>query len=142
VGLNDAWDEDPRNQFGAEIRDEDGFVVLALRGEIDIAVQDALRDAVDEAVAGARRLTIDLGRVTFMGAVGVGEIVRAHQALGQLKEAVTLRSVPASLRKVLAITGLDRLVSIQPERVIGGLELLRVAAVSDVGRSYALAVVR
>jgi anti-sigma B factor antagonist len=101
------------NRFGAAIRNEAGLVVLTLRGEIDIAVEDALGDAVEDAVAGARRLTIDLSGVTFMGAVGLSAIVRAHQALGRLKEAVLVRGAPAAVRRVLVISGVDRLVTVQ-----------------------------
>ena len=65
-----------------EIRPDDGFVVVALAGELDVAdaewseaIEDALRDGVS-------RLVLDLTNVTFIDSSVVRALVLAHRRIG------------------------------------------------------------
>ena len=61
-------------QFAVRKSDDgDGLVVLAVRGEIDHDVSEALATILSNAVAqdGVRHLVIDLERVSFLAAAGV-----------------------------------------------------------------------
>ena len=49
----------------------DGGPVLAVEGEIDIANADALREALDERLAGADRVTVDLTGVGYLDSAGL-----------------------------------------------------------------------
>jgi|SRR5579871_1275757 len=84
---------------------------LAISGEVDIASAPGLRDQLQR--LNARNVVVDLSGVTFIDSTGLGVLVaalkRAREAGGQL----TLRAPTRSTRKVLDITGLSQLVTIE-----------------------------
>jgi len=90
-------------------------VVLALAGELDMATAPDLRQAIVAVVAdGATDLVLDLSEVSFCDSVGLGIIVgglkRARSHGGDLR----LRAVPDRLADTLALTGLDRAITVEP----------------------------
>ena len=57
-------------------------LVIAVRGELDIATAPALRDRLDAAIeAGTRRLVIDLSAISFLDSVALAAILHAKQRL-------------------------------------------------------------
>ncbi|HEY2206354.1 MAG TPA: anti-sigma factor antagonist [Pseudonocardia sp.] len=74
-----------------------GSTVLTPVGEIDSLTTPLLRQAVTEAAAEDGTVVLDLGRVEFLGSVGLVVLVEASS--GQLGPA-TLRIVPGSRRAV------------------------------------------
>ncbi len=84
--------------------------VLVLKGEIDVASVVGLRTAVDELPRPASRLAIDLGGVAFMDSTGLGWL--AGLARGGCD--VTLRAVPDPIRKLLDVTGVGGIVTVEP----------------------------
>ncbi len=91
------------------------MTVLSLSGELDMATAPQLRQAVVAAVAdGATDIVLDLAGVSFCDSVGLGIIVgglkRARGNGGDLR----LRSVPPKLVEILALTGLDQAIAIDP----------------------------
>jgi anti-sigma B factor antagonist len=105
------------------IEEDDGVVVVALGGEIDVVAVDELRQAVRKAASRSRRLVIDMTEMTFIDSSGLGVIARAHREFGQLREAIVLRSPNAAARRVLAISGIDRLVTIDDATIDGAGKL-------------------
>jgi anti-sigma B factor antagonist len=86
--------------------------VLVLTGEIDLSSVVALRTAVDELPrAELDALTIDLAAVSFMDSTGLGWLA----GLARAGCAVTLRGAPAPIRKLLEVTGIDGVVTVEPE---------------------------
>ena len=88
----------------------DGTATIYLRGDLDIATAPALRVAVDDLLAaGARRLIFDASRVEFIDLRGVHPLLyarrRLHDADGEIR--VWLHQPAASMRRLLAVTGLD-----------------------------------
>lgn len=87
--------------------------VLVLSGEIDLSSVVALRTAIEElprpAVEAA--LIIDLAAVSFMDSTGLGWLA----GLARAGCAVTLRGAPAPIRKLLEVTGIDGVVTVEPE---------------------------
>ena len=56
-----------------------------------------------------RRLTLDLGGVTFMDSSGIAVLLRAYKRMAELGGTVTVRNVPEQAGKVLRAAGLERL---------------------------------
>ncbi|MEO7555177.1 MAG: STAS domain-containing protein [Acidimicrobiales bacterium] len=92
----------------------DGQVVVSVSGELDIATADQLWQAIETATQRSRRLVIDLSRTTFIDSTGLSVLVRAHRRLGGAPEALTLRGPSALARKVLDISGISQMVTIEP----------------------------
>ena len=95
----------------------DGFVTLRVSGEIDLYTAPALRDA---ALAALRQhgtcLRVDLGKVTFMDSTGI-EVLLATRRRAELEGgSLTLLSPTQAVRRVIEVTGLDKLFTIDPEQ--------------------------
>ena len=91
------------------VEDLDGWRVLRLAGEIDVATAPRLRDRLVQLVTeGPPQLVVDLSGVTFIDSMGLGALVsglkraRAHD--GDLR----LAGATDHVAKVLAITRLDQ----------------------------------
>ena len=83
-----------------ETRDGDR-IVLAVRGEIDMATAYRLRAALERA-DGARDVRVDLREVEFMDSTALSALVAAHQAL----EHLTIVCPPGPGRRALEVSGL------------------------------------
>lgn len=91
------------------VEDHDGWRVLRLAGEIDVATAPRLRDRLVQLVTeGPPQLVVDLSGVTFIDSMGLGALIsglkraRAHD--GDLR----LAGPTDHVAKVLAITRLDQ----------------------------------
>jgi anti-sigma B factor antagonist len=83
---------------------------VTLRGELDCASAPVLNDELGELLReGACRITLSLAEVTFMDATGLATLVSALRAAREAGGDVVLHAARPCVRKVLAITGVDRL---------------------------------
>ena len=75
--------EDERTALEAiEVRPDDGFVVVALSGELDVADEE-WSETIDAALGdGASRLVLDLTNVTFIDSSVVRALVLARRRVG------------------------------------------------------------
>lgn len=85
--------------------DADGGPVLAVAGEIDIANAEALRAALDEHLAGADRVTVDLTEVGYLDSAGLAVLFPHARRL----DLVATRL----LASVLKVSGLADLASVR-----------------------------
>ena len=104
-----------------EIDAASGAVVVTLRGELDAHDAPRLKERFGEALAAASgapapRIVLDLAAVGFLDSTVLGTIVgvvrRAREAGGDVT--VVLPDGPA--RRIFEITGLEKVVDIQPDR--------------------------
>ncbi len=94
--------------LGLAVREEGGWTVLAVSGEIDIATAPSLREKLHALLADDRRnLVVDLDDVGFLDSTALGVLVgvlkRARTEGGELRIVTTQPRV----RKVFEITRLD-----------------------------------
>jgi anti-sigma B factor antagonist len=92
-----------------EARQEPGHVLVTVAWEVDIATVPHLRERLAALAGGGRPLIIvDLDRVAFIDAAGLG--VLAGAATRAALRGASLRAVCArhQVRRLFAITGLDR----------------------------------
>lgn len=89
---------------------------LALAGEVDLEVADALTEMARSRLAdpGVWRLVIDLGTVTFMDSTALGALVAIRNAAGEMGKATALCNVPEGIHRLLVITGLDAVFAVNP----------------------------
>ncbi len=84
--------------------------VLVVSGEVDVASADDLLPAAEPClVSGASELRVDLGAVTFIDSSGLGALVQLRNAAARHDQQVVLENVPASVRRLLEITGLTEI---------------------------------
>jgi anti-anti-sigma factor len=95
-----------------EINHGDRPGTVLLEGEIDLAVRDALRAALDEATCSGERVVVDMGGVTFIDSSGLHELMNACRSLNGAAPLV-LDHVPPGVVRLCEIVGMDRLASIE-----------------------------
>ena len=83
---------------------------VALRGEFDLANAGELRAALDEHLdAGRRVIRINASAVTFIDSTAMGALVAASERCRDEHGSLILTGVPARLKRLLAVAGLDQL---------------------------------
>jgi anti-sigma B factor antagonist len=92
-----------------ETRTAGDWTVVQAKGEVDLYTAPRLKDELTGLAGGGRaRVTVDLEGVEFLDSTGLGVLIsglkRCREAGGELKLAAPREPV----RKVLSITGLDR----------------------------------
>jgi anti-sigma B factor antagonist len=95
-----------------EVREELGHVLVTVAGEVDIATVPRLRERLAAPAASGRPLIVDLDRVTFIDAAGLGVLASAARraaARGASLHAVCARP---QVQRLFIITGLGRQISL------------------------------
>jgi anti-sigma B factor antagonist len=110
-------DEDVSSlDIGAQFNRVDGpdECVLEVRGDLDIAISDALSQALDELLdLGRTRTAVDLSGVAFMDSSALSVLVRAHERARDNGQQLELLQPSPACAKVLNITGLDRVFDVR-----------------------------
>ena len=90
------------------VRGQDGYTIVAISGEIDIASAPVLRvQLVGLLRPDASRIVIDLSGVTFCDASGLAVLVAASRRAGLLGGVLRLAAPAPLTATVLRLTGLE-----------------------------------
>lgn len=101
---------------------ERGTPVLNVAGDLDLDTAGLLRDAcVDLTRVGHRDLVLDLDNVALVDSFALGVLVSALNRARALGGNLRLVCNQGHIRKVLAVTGLDRVFSVHDSRDAVGL---------------------
>jgi anti-sigma B factor antagonist len=89
-------------------RQADGAIVVDVRGTLDAATVDALREALLSTLHAERPTTmiVDLTFVTFMDSMGVGALVTGYNAARETGTRFALRNPSEFVHRQLRVTGL------------------------------------
>jgi anti-anti-sigma factor len=93
----------------------DGIRVVALHGEIDHDVRDALSEALlPRDGAAPLRIVMDLSGVTFMDSSGINVLVAAHRTAGDTEGWLRISGAQEPVLRVIELVGLDALIPCLP----------------------------
>lgn len=101
------------------IERDEGAWVLTLRGEHDLSTATALRDALRQVFDAGSAVVVDLSAVTFMDSSTLNAILYGSeraQSDDAHRFAAVLPPGPSAARRVLELTGVDRVLAIHPDR--------------------------
>ena len=86
-----------------------------LEGEIDHHSARYFRDSIDERVAslGPKLLVLDFSGITFMDSSGVGLVMGRYQTMQQQGGELRVQGAKGTIRRILLLSGLDKLVRIE-----------------------------
>lgn len=102
--------------FVVEVAIRDGDLIVTPKGDIDMSSGPMLWDTLAEAIPlVSQRLVLDLSETTFLDSTALTVFVRAYRRLraaGADAELI-LRAPSTSAEKILAITGLDQVFTIE-----------------------------
>jgi anti-anti-sigma factor len=94
--------------FALSVRGQDGYTIMTISGELDIASVPVLRDQILGLLRPqAGRIVIDLSGVTFCDASGLAALVGASRRAGKLDGVLRLAAPTPLAAALLCLTGLD-----------------------------------
>jgi len=107
--------------FGSEIgmrlltAFEEGRLVVSLRGELDQhcarSLMAELSALIDQYLP--RDCVLDLAGLKFMDSSGIAVILRTHRRMNEIGGRVWVENPPAQPYKVIAASGIERIVSVK-----------------------------
>jgi anti-sigma B factor antagonist len=106
-------DEPGHLEFAVTREDLDDAVVVAVRGDVDVATSPTLRAELHQAISGGRnRVVVDMSGMDFIDSAGLGVLIGALKRAREADIGMVLKGLQSSPRKVLSITGLDEVFDI------------------------------
>jgi anti-sigma B factor antagonist len=88
-------------------RTAENVVVIDLEGEIDIYTAPEFRDALLQAIdEGARRVVVDVSKVTFMDSTGLGVFVSGEKRIRPQGGLLLIVCQDETIMRIFQITGL------------------------------------
>jgi anti-sigma B factor antagonist len=101
------------DELTISVSPEPGYVVVSVAGEIDMATAPQFREQLSSVISGgARRVVVDLARVTFMASAGISVLIGTHRALVAESGSLVLASPSLAARRILALVGLDQVIPV------------------------------
>jgi len=98
------------------IRVDEAVTYLSLEGEVDLVSAAELVAAGETALThDCRVLRINLADVTFMDSTGLGALIKIRNTA--LPRPVVLENPQSSVRRILDITGLAQMFSLEPSQL-------------------------
>jgi|tagenome__1003787_1003787.scaffolds.fasta_scaffold18470462_1 anti-sigma B factor antagonist len=99
--------------FDIAIRHDNGYAVITPRGEIDLATNPLLRQAIDDlVVAGDIHIVVDLTETEFIDSTGLGALIGGRRKTHTFRGSFALVCGEEQLLKLFRITGLDKVFQI------------------------------
>ncbi|MGH2686844.1 MAG: STAS domain-containing protein [Actinomycetota bacterium] len=98
--------------LGLDVTQRDGWSVLSVAGEVDVATAPRLRERlVDLVTEGNHRIVVDLESVDFLDSTGLGVLVGALKRVRTHEGELALVCTQPRILKVFEITGLTKVFS-------------------------------
>ncbi len=114
------------------VRCEQGYAIVAVAGEVDIATATRLRERLFELAASGRTLVVDLDQVSFIDSAGLAALAGAARRAAAQGASLRVVCARARTRQLFRLTGLDGPVPLA-RTLDGALESLA-AARPETGR--------
>ena len=98
-----------------DISTRDSSATISPVGEIDLDTVGLLSASLSDTIAaGATHVVVDFAHVTYIDSAGLGALVGAHKKLRAAGGALVLRCEHPRVMRLLTITGLTKLFTIEP----------------------------
>ena len=99
----------------ASIREEQGKIVIALEGDIDLENAGEVRKALLANLKQKKDLLIDMAGVSYIDSSGIASLVEGLQVARKQKNELSLVSVSQRARRVLELARLDKVFTIHAD---------------------------
>lgn len=101
-----------------DIKSEGGLAVAMLSGEIDHHNAKEIRQKLDKYIISAqpRELAIDFRNISFMDSSGIGLIMGRYKLIHECGGSLEVRNPRSYIKRVLKLSGIERLVRITGEK--------------------------
>jgi len=100
-----------------DVKNENGISFVIPKGEIDVATQGQLKEAVSELIVGGDvNLVIDLTEVEFIDSTGLGALISARRKAHAFKGSFAIVCTNPNMLRLFSITNLDKVFAIHDSR--------------------------
>nr|WP_298681792.1 STAS domain-containing protein [uncultured Dongia sp.] len=99
----------------ANIKEQQGKIVIALEGEIDLENAGEVRKALLTNLKQKKDLLIDLSAVTYIDSSGIASLVEGLQVARKQKNELSLVAVSPRALRVLELARLDKVFAIHTD---------------------------
>ena len=89
------------------VREENGFMVVVLSGDVDLSTSPEARKAILAALGHGKGVLVDLAEVAYLDSSGVASLVEAFQLARGQQQPFGLVGVSTSALSVLKLARLD-----------------------------------
>lgn len=93
---------------GCSSRQEGGFNIVNVAGEVDLSWSAQVRRAVLDALGQSKKVLVDLSRVTYIDSSGIAALVEGYQTAKASDANFGLLTVSPAVRAVLELARLDQ----------------------------------
>jgi anti-sigma B factor antagonist len=100
--------------FTTEVNATDEAAVIHVRGEIDIATVERLRDVIEPHMGPKQTIVLDLSEVEFMDSSALHLLVQAGGRLSENGGSLILRNPSPAAHRLLTIAGVTDLLELTP----------------------------
>ena len=90
------------------VRHRTGYVLVTVAGEIDLSTAPRLRQQLAGLTGGGCLVVVDLGRVRFIDAAGLGVLARAAGQAAAHGGSLRVVTARPGVRRLFSISGLER----------------------------------
>jgi anti-anti-sigma factor len=109
--------ERPVRAFEVVPRDLHGAPGVALSGEVDVSVVQALSDALDAAIRESEgAFVLDLTDLEFLDSSGLSVLLRARALLGQSERSLAVVCPSGPVRRLFEVSGVEDLLFLYRSR--------------------------
>lgn len=93
-------------------------LVVKVKGEFDMIIAEEFKKTVDSYLDSglAKYLLIDLGSVSFIDSSGLGAILGRYKKVENLKGKMVIAAPPRQVRKILEVSGINRVIGIYQDK--------------------------
>ena len=98
--------------FAVDALPKDGYVVLSVRGDVDLATAPELRARLAGAVDEFGAVVVDLGEVGFMDSTGLGVLVASHHRAGALGHRLVVARPQRIVKNALRLVQVDSVIDV------------------------------
>lgn len=94
------------------------ILAVKVTGEFDIVAAEEFKFKVDSFLEThrAKSLFVDLGGVTFIDSSGLGAILGRYKKVDQLKGKMVIACPRIQVKKILSVSGIDKIVGIYSDK--------------------------
>lgn len=87
--------------------------MVSIRGEIDIYSIEKFRDSIEEKIkTQASEIILDCSELSYMDSTGMGVLIELRNKTKELGQKIIMMNPRPNIRKLLALTGVDKIIEI------------------------------
>lgn len=87
--------------------------MISVRGEIDIYSIEKFRDSIEEKIkTQASEIILDCSELSYMDSTGMGVLIELRNKTKELGQKIIMMNPRPNIRKLLALTGVDKIIEI------------------------------